>query len=144
MSNLFTTELAALEGERGVWVVGGAVRDLLLGLEPRELDLVVEGDAVPVARRAAARLGGDVVAHERFGTATVRGAGVAFDLAGARRETYAQPGALPDVELGAALEDDLARRDFTVNTLALRLLDGALRGWPGAEDDLRARILRVL
>jgi tRNA nucleotidyltransferase (CCA-adding enzyme) len=144
LSKLFTTVLAALEGERGVWVVGGAVRDLLLGLEPGDLDLVVEGEAVPVARRAAARLGGDVLAHERFGTATVRGAGIAFDLAAARRETYARPGALPDVELGAPLEEDLARRDFTVNTLALRLVDGTLTGWPGAQDDLAARMLRVL
>jgi tRNA nucleotidyltransferase (CCA-adding enzyme) len=143
-SMLFPTVLAALEGESGVWVVGGAVRDLLLDQEPRELDLVVEGDAVPVARRAAARLGGDVVVHDRFGTATVRGGGVAFDLAGARRETYARPGALPDVELGARLQDDLARRDFTVNTLALRLVDGALTGWPGAEEDLAAGVLRVL
>ena len=144
LSNLFTTVLAALEGERGVWVVGGAVRDLLLERAPRELDLVVEGDAVPVARRAAARLGGDVVVHDRFGTATVRGAGIAFDLAGARREIYARPGALPEVELGARLEEDLARRDFSVNTLALRLVDGALTGWPGAEEDLAARVLRVL
>ena len=73
LSTLFPTVLAALEGESGVWVVGGAVRDLLLDQEPRELDLVVEGDAVPVARRAAARLGGEVVVHDRFGTATVRG-----------------------------------------------------------------------
>jgi len=144
LSKLFSTVLAALEGELGVWVVGGAVRDLLLDLEPGDLDLVVEGDAVPVARRAAARLGGDVVVHERFGTATVRGAGISFDLAGARRESYERAGALPDVELGAPLEADLARRDFTVNTLALRLVDGTLTGWPGAEDDLRARVLRVL
>jgi tRNA nucleotidyltransferase (CCA-adding enzyme) len=144
LSKLFTTVLAALEGEQGVWVVGGAVRDLLLGLEPGDLDLVVEGDAVPVAQRAAARLGGEVLAHERFGTATVRGAGIAFDLAGARRETYARPGTLPDVELGARLEEDLARRDFTVNALALRLVDGTLTGWPGAEDDVRARVLRIL
>jgi tRNA nucleotidyltransferase (CCA-adding enzyme) len=144
LSKLFTTVVAALEGERGVWVVGGAVRDLLLEREPRELDLVVEGDAVAVARRAAARLGGDVLVHDRFGTATVRGAGVAFDLAGARRETYPRPGALPDVELGVRLEEDLARRDFTVNTLALRVVDGKLTGWPGAEDDLAARVLRVL
>jgi len=144
LSKLFTTVLAALEGERGVWVVGGAVRDLLLGLDPGDLDLVVEGDALPVARRAAARLGGDVVVHDRFGTATIRGAGIAFDLAGARRETYARPGALPEVELGAPLEEDLARRDFTVNTLALRLADGTLTGWPGAQDDLAARVLRVL
>jgi tRNA nucleotidyltransferase (CCA-adding enzyme) len=144
LSKLFTTVLAALEGERGVWVVGGAVRDLLLGREPRELDLVVEGDAVPVARRAAARLGGDVLVHDRFGTATVRGGGIAFDLAGARRETYPRPGALPEVSLGATLAEDLARRDFTVNTLALRLVDGALTSFPGAEEDLAAGLLRVL
>jgi tRNA nucleotidyltransferase (CCA-adding enzyme) len=136
--------LAALEGETDVWLVGGAVRDLLLGGAPGDLDLVVEGDAVAVARRAAERLGGEALVHERFGTATVRGHGAAFDLAGARRESYPRPGALPEVELGATLEEDLARRDFTVNTLALRLADGALTGWPGAQDDLAARELRVL
>jgi len=136
--------LAALEGETGVWLVGGAVRDLLLGGAPGDLDLVVEGDAVAVARRAAARLGGEAVVHERFGTATVRGAGTAFDLASARRETYPRPGALPEVQLGATLEDDLARRDFTVNALALRLADGALAGRPGAREDLAAGVLRVL
>jgi tRNA nucleotidyltransferase (CCA-adding enzyme) len=144
LSKLFTTVLSALDGEHGVWVVGGAVRDLLLDREPTELDLVVEGDAIPVARRAAERLGGEILVHDRFGTATVRGAGVAFDLAGARRETYVRPGALPDVELGAPLEDDLARRDFTVNTFALRLDDGALTAWPGAREDLAAGVLRVL
>jgi tRNA nucleotidyltransferase (CCA-adding enzyme) len=143
MSKLFTAVpvLAALPG---TWVVGGAVRDLLLGLAPGDFDVVVEGDAVSVARRAAAALGGEVVVHERFGTATVRAGGLVFDVAGARRETYARPGALPDVELGAPLADDLARRDFTVNTLALRLRDGELAGWPGAQDDLDARVLRVL
>jgi tRNA nucleotidyltransferase (CCA-adding enzyme) len=146
MSNLFTTApvLAALRDEPGAWVVGGAVRDLLLDREPGDLDVVVEGDAVAVARRAAARLGGDVLVHERFGTATVRGGGIAFDVAGARRESYPRPGALPVVELGATLAEDLARRDFTVNTLALRLADGELTGAPGAEDDLRAGVLRVL
>ena len=105
---------------------------------------MVEGDAVAVARRAAARLGGEALVHDRFGTATVRGETAAFDLASARRETYPRPGALPEVELGASLHDDLARRDFTVNTLALRLADGTLTGWPGAQDDLEARVLRVL
>ncbi len=144
MSKVFTTALAALDGEDGVWAVGGAVRDVLLDRPPRELDLVVEGDAAAVARRAAGRLGGDVVAHDRFGTATVRAPGAVFDLATARSEGYARPGALPDVTLGATLEEDLARRDFTVNALALRLADGELRGVPGAEDDLRAGVLRVL
>ena len=144
MSKVFTTALAALDGEPGVWAVGGAVRDALLERAPRELDLVVEGDAVAVARRVAERVGGALVAHDRFGTATVRADGVLLDLATARRETYERPGALPDVALGATLDEDLARRDFTVNALALRLADGELRGAPGAEDDLRAGILRVL
>ena len=83
--------------------------------------------------------------HERFGTATVRGAGIAFDLAGARRETYPRPGALPDVELGAPLEEDLARRDFTVNTLALRLADGDAAGACRARARTSTRgVLRVL
>src|SRR5213592_3024980 len=77
----------------GVHLVGGAVRDLLLEREPRELDLVVEGDV----DAAAARLGGAVVAHDRFGTARVEAGGCRFDVARSRAETYAAPGALPDV-----------------------------------------------
>src|SRR4051795_6015673 len=136
--------LAALAGEPGVHVVGGAVRDALRGQVPRELDLVVEGDAVSVARRAAERVDGQITVHDRFGTATVRIGDFAFDLAGARRETYERPGALPTVELGATIEEDLARRDFSVNALALRLSDGKLTSWPGAREDLDAGVLRVL
>ena len=116
-------------------VVGGAVRDALLGRVPRELDLVVEGDAVAVARRAAERVGGTLTVHERFGTATVRTGEFAFDLATARRERYPRPGALPEVELGATIAEDLARRDFSVNAMAVSLqrrrphrLAGSARG----------------
>jgi tRNA nucleotidyltransferase (CCA-adding enzyme) len=136
--------LAAVGDEPGVHVVGGAVRDVLLGRIPRELDLVVEGDAVTVARRAAARVGGTLTVHERFGTATVKADGYEFDLAAARTETYARPGALPDVRLGASIAEDLARRDFSVNALAVRLADGAPTEWPGARADLQAGVLRVL
>jgi tRNA nucleotidyltransferase (CCA-adding enzyme) len=135
---------AAVRDEPGVHVVGGAIRDVLLDRSPHELDLVVEGDAPGVARRAAARLGGTLTVHERFGTATVASDGFAFDLAGARRERYARPGALPEVELGATLHEDLARRDFTVNAIAVRLADGALTEWEGAREDLAAGVLRVL
>ena len=121
-------------------MVGGAVRDLLLGREPHELDFVVEGDALEVARR----VGGRVISHERFGTATVELDGVTFDLASARRERYERPGALPEVELGASLREDLERRDFTVNAIALHLKDGELIWLPGAREDLDARRLRVL
>jgi tRNA nucleotidyltransferase (CCA-adding enzyme) len=136
--------LAALAGEEAVYVVGGAVRDVLLGRTPHELDFVVEGDAVAVARRAAERLGGTVTVHERFGTATVEAPEVTFDLAGARRERYERPGALPEVELGASLREDLDRRDFTVNAIALHLTDGGLVPHPLALPDLEARRLRVL
>ncbi len=120
----------------GVWVVGGAVRDALLGRDPREVDLLVEGDALAVARR----LGTPTAVHERFGTATVAG----FDVAAARTESYARPGALPDVRLGATVAEDLGRRDFTVNALAVRLADGEGAAWPGAQEDLEAGVLRVL
>jgi tRNA nucleotidyltransferase (CCA-adding enzyme) len=136
--------LRAVAGEPGVWLVGGAVRDALLGREPRELDLVVEGDAIAVARRAAERAGGEVTAHERFGTATVRAGALVFDLAAARRERYPAPGALPEVELGAAIGEDLARRDFTVNAIAVALEDGRVESAPHALGDLTRRWLRVL
>ena len=137
--------LRALAGEPGAWIVGGAVRDLLLGREPAGiLDVVVEGDALALARRAAARVGARVVVHERFGTATVVADGDGFDVAAARRESYARPGALPDVELGASLREDLARRDFTVNAIALRLAGSELVAFPGACEDLSAGLLRVL
>jgi len=138
------TVLDVLGAEPGVHVVGGAVRDALLGAVPRELDLVVEGDAVAVAQHAAERLGGELVVHDRFGTATVRAPSATFDVVSARTETYAHPGALPDVEPGATIEQDLARRDFTVNAIALRLADGAITEWPGAREDLAAGVLRVL
>jgi tRNA nucleotidyltransferase (CCA-adding enzyme) len=136
--------VAALDDEPNVYVVGGAVRDVLLDRSPHELDFVVEGDALAVARRAAERLGGRVTVHDRFGTATVIAADAVFDLAGARRERYERPGALPEVELGATIAEDLARRDFTVNAIALRLAGGELVAHPGALDDLDAGVLRVL
>jgi len=130
--------LSEFAPDEGVRLVGGAVRDLLLALEPRELDLVVEGDV----DQAAARLGGAVVAHDRFGTARVEAGGCRFALARSRAETYAAPGALPDVR-PAPLEEDLRRRDVTVNAMALGF-DGELVAVEGALDDLAAGLVRVL
>lgn len=124
------------------WIVGGAVRDLLLGAVPADLDLVIEGDAVEAAQQLAEALGGSLTVHDRFGTATVEAAGHVYDLATARAETYARPGALPDVRPGG-LEEDLLRRDFTVNAIAVAL-DGRVAAAPGAFEDLEARVLRVL
>lgn len=125
-----------------VHLVGGAVRDLLRGAAPDELDLAVEGDAPAVARR----LGGSLQVHDRFGTCTVTIGPDRYDFARTRRETYAAPGALPEVA-PASLAEDLRRRDFTVNAIALTLNTGAagqLSTAAGALADLEAGHLRVL
>jgi tRNA nucleotidyltransferase (CCA-adding enzyme) len=154
----------AADGIPGVYLVGGAVRDLLLGGRPRELDVVVEGDpAELIARLAAGRepassgagasrldgpLGGGapgrrLVQHARFATASVEVDGGRVDVARSRREHYARPGALPSVE-PAPLDEDLLRRDFTVNAIAVGLGDGRLRAAPTAVEDLDRGLLRVL
>ena len=111
--------LEAAAGVDGVHLVGGAVRDLLLGRAPRELDVVVEGEVDALA----AALGDQAAVHERFGTVTVRDGACSWDLAAARAESYLHPGALPDVR-PAAIGEDLERRDVTVNAIALDLRSG--------------------
>jgi tRNA nucleotidyltransferase (CCA-adding enzyme) len=128
--------------EPAVHLVGGATRDLLLGGAPTDLDLVAEGPAAPVA----SALGGSVRSHDRFGTVTVTLDGSSFDVASARRERYPYPGALPEVQ-PAPLDDDLRRRDFTVNAVALALTGperGQLRSVPEALADIEHGLLRVL
>lgn len=153
--------LLKVVAERGdVELVGGAVRDLLLGREPRELDVVVSGEGVPFAR-AAPMLAGKLASqlnvlagenvtvvdeHERFITATVKWDAQQIDIATRRAESYPVPGALPDVCVGTP-EEDLQRRDFTVNAIAVSLGGahrGALRHAPDALEDLAAGRLRVL
>jgi tRNA nucleotidyltransferase (CCA-adding enzyme) len=125
-----------------VYLVGGSVRDLLLGCDRVDIDIVVVGDAAALA----ARLGEAMpIEHERFATAKVRLEGHEIDIATARTESYARPGALPDVRPAATIEDDLGRRDFTVNAMALPLHAQAELVDPhrGLED-LRSGTLRVL
>ncbi len=166
-------ELLDLAEQRGdVELVGGAVRDLLVGREPRELDVVVGGEAgsfdrdaalfarelgsrlspLPGGRPASAgpsALGGSGVStseHERFATALVQWPGGRIDVATRRAESYPAPGALPDVRAGTP-DEDLERRDFTVNAIAVALggpRRGALRHVSGALEDLAAGRLRVL
>ena len=134
--------LERLDDADAVHLVGGAVRDLLLETSPSELDLVVEGDAAELA----AKLGGRLRSHDRFGTATVALNGHLYDIARSRRETYAHPGALPEVE-PAPLTEDLERRDFTINATAIALSGpgkGTLTAVPKALDDLEQKRLRVL
>lgn len=133
--------VAPAEGDvlPGVHLVGGAVRDLIVGRVPRELDVVVEGDTAPLVER----LGAGLREHDRFGTVTVEAAGCRFDVVRARAESYPAPGALPDVRPGT-LAQDLARRDLTVNAIALSLPGGDLEAVPSALDDLGEGLLRVL
>src|SRR3954469_22691465 len=112
--------LPALEGLPPAYLVGGAVRDLLRGSAGGGLDITVGADARSVARALASRLNGQVREHDRFGTATVKTGDLSFDLATSRRESYARPGALPDVE-PAPLMEDLGRRDFPINAMAAGL-----------------------
>jgi tRNA nucleotidyltransferase (CCA-adding enzyme) len=124
-----------------VYLVGGAVRDLLLGRGRADLDLVVEGDAAALA----SRLGADAVSHERFATAKVSLDGHEIDIATARTESYPEPGALPVVKPAARVEADLARRDFTINAMAISLDGGSdLIDPHGGQADLAAGLLRVL
>src|SRR3970040_834173 len=130
-----------------LYAVGGSVRDLLLERPTLDLDLTLEGDAPALARAVAAGLA-DVrcTGHPTFRTATLKGAAFRIDIASAPAETYARPGSLPPVPRGP-LHDDLFRRDFTVNAIALALtgdLAGALIDPFHGEADLEAGLLRVL
>jgi tRNA nucleotidyltransferase (CCA-adding enzyme) len=124
-----------------VYLVGGAVRDLLLGRGRSDIDLVVVGDAGGLA----ARLGAEAVEHERFATAKVELDGHEVDIATARTETYPSPGALPVVEPAGSIEEDLGRRDFTINAMAVPLSGDAGPIDPhGGCADLESGLLRVL
>ena len=142
------TRLADLAANRAspLYIVGGRVRDLLLGSPGIDMDLVVEGDALELVRSLALDQGGEAVVHPRFGTATYRNGTLRFDLATARTETYSRPGVLPDVRPGP-IEEDLARRDFTVNAMALRLSPpdaGTLLDRFGSRQDVEDHLIRVL
>jgi tRNA nucleotidyltransferase (CCA-adding enzyme) len=136
-------ELAAVQeaSDAPVYLVGGAVRDLLLDRARSDLDLVVVGDAAALA----ASLGADHIEHERFATAKVRLDGHELDIATARTESYQRPGALPDVQPATEIEADLTRRDFTINAMALPIAGEAEPIDPhGGRGDLEAGLLRVL
>lgn len=124
-----------------VYLVGGAVRDLLLGHPRADVDLVVEGDVAALAER----LGGAAAEHERFGTVKVEVEGHEVDIATARTETYPEPGSLPVVAPADDVEADLGRRDFTINAMAIPL-DGEVRLLDpyGGRADLEQGLLRIL
>ena len=138
-------EVSAEQGQN-LYLVGGVVRDLLLKKANFDLDLVVEGDAISLARKLAKTVGGEVTVHPRFNTAKIKWDRWSVDLATARSETYAKPGALPMVK-PSSLDDDLFRRDFTINTLAVCLSPGRygeLIDLYGGRDDLEHKLIRIL
>ena len=123
------------------YLVGGAVRDALLGSPRSELDVVAVGDHLALA----AELGEVVRVHPRFATATVATPDGELDVAAARSESYARPGALPDVQPAGDIVQDLARRDFSINAIAVAPSEPGRRIDPHhGVDDLRAGVLRVL
>jgi len=136
---------ASNQGQR-VYLVGGVVRDLFLGYPNFDLDLVVEGDAVKLAQQVAETSQAKLLTHRRFGTAKLRYENFTVDLATARKETYARPGALPAVTPGT-LKDDLIRRDFSINTMAISLASndyGELVDPYQGKGDLEHRLIRIL
>ena len=143
------SDAVASLGDRtgGVYLVGGTVRDILLGEESFDIDIAVDGDAIELARLLAAILGGRMTPHERFGTAVVLyGEDERVDVVTTRTEFYDAPGALPTVER-AGLREDLFRRDFTINAMAVSLQPadyGRLVDPFGGRADLAAGLLRVL
>lgn len=156
------TSGVAADSEMPLYFVGGIVRDLLLRKQPTDIDMVVEGDAIRLARKLRRKFGGETHSHAQFGTAKwlltpeiwhkvapdapLEDVPDAIDFVTARTEFYTQPSALPEVEQGS-IKLDLHRRDFTINTLAIRL-DGAHLGklldFYGGRRDLELGIIRVL
>jgi tRNA nucleotidyltransferase (CCA-adding enzyme) len=139
-------EVAAELG-MNAYVVGGFVRDLLLKHENLDIDIVIEGDAIDFARRYAARYGARAREFHKFKTAVlIFPDGFKIDVATARTEYYEAPGALPIVEY-SSIKMDLYRRDFTINTLALKLNPGefgTLLDFFGAQRDLKDKTLSIL
>ena len=135
----------AVESGLSVYLVGGPVRDAMLGATVLDLDFSVEGDAIQFARSFSAAVGGVMTTHSRFGTATVVARQVRIDLVTARSEAYSRPGQLPDVVRGS-IDEDLARRDFSVNAMALPLTaqDSEPVDLGGGAEDLESRTIRVL
>jgi len=142
-------QISRLADEQGlsIYLVGGVVRDLLLKRGNWDLDLTVEGDGIAFAKLVAGQYGAGLAVFERFATARLTFPnGLKMDIATTRQESYAQPAALPEVE-PASIEEDLFRRDFTINAMAIHLNHaqfGLLYDPYGGRDALKAKTLRVL
>jgi tRNA nucleotidyltransferase (CCA-adding enzyme) len=137
---------AATRSDQRLFLVGGIVRDLLLGRESRDVDIMAGHNAIAIADELSSSLGCKSTIHTAFGTATFEIDGYRFDLATCRSETYDRPGALPKVKAGS-VRQDLFRRDFTINALAACINPGSfgeIIDLYGGQRDLEAGIVRIL
>ncbi|MCC5909914.1 MAG: CBS domain-containing protein [Clostridiaceae bacterium] len=132
---------------KNVYIVGGFVRDLLLGIDNSDLDFVIEGDGIAFAQELNKKLQGELVLHEKFATASIKlGDGNVLDIVSARREYYHFPAALPQIEK-SSLWNDLFRRDFTLNCMAIQINKesfGRLIDYFGGLEDIENKQIRVL
>ena len=138
-------EMANSRGEK-LYLVGGVVRDLLMEQPNFDLDVVVEGNAIELAQQLKGINKGKITTHPRFNTAKLQWQDWNIDLATARSETYDKPGALPEVT-PSTIDQDLSRRDFTVNAIAIRLNPGdygQLVDPHHGRDDLQSKRIRIL
>ncbi|AXH99770.1 CBS domain-containing protein [Sporosarcina sp. PTS2304] len=144
---LVTIGEAASEMKTPVYLIGGIVRDILLGKPNNDIDIVAEGNGIQLAKRMQELQGGEVLEHENFGTATwTTPSGLSIDMTSSRLEYYEQPAALPQVET-SKLGDDLLRRDFTINAMAIRLNEeafGELIDPFGGQHDLQQQKIKIL
>ena len=139
------SDIAQIQSQK-LYLVGGVVRDLLLGKKIFDSDLVIEGNAIELAQRLNSYYEGKITTHSQFGTAKLQWGKWSIDLTTARSETYAKPGALPEVRADS-IKDDLFRRDFTINAMAISLVQGQygeLIDLYGGKDDLKHKSIRIL
>jgi len=128
------------------YIVGGPVRDKLLGIPNYDMDFAIEGDGIKFAEALNKKLKGKLTVYRAFGTATIEFKGKRADIVTARKETYKYPAAYPAVKPGS-IKDDLFRRDFTINAMAIGLNkknSGRLVDFYGGQKDLKKGIIRVL
>ncbi|MEW6713527.1 MAG: CBS domain-containing protein [Nitrospirota bacterium] len=128
------------------YLVGGSVRDMLRGEANLDIDIVIEGDGIAFAQALGSKLKAKVRSHHRFGTAVVVTEFLKFDVATARTEYYESPAALPRVEM-SSIKKDLYRRDFTINTLAIKLNPdkfGQLLDFFGGQRDIKEKAIKIL
>jgi len=128
------------------YIVGGPVRDKLLGIANHDMDFVVEGDGIKFAEELNKSLKGKLTIYRAFGTATIALKEKKIDIVTARKETYKHPAAYPAVKPGT-IKDDLFRRDFTINAMAISInkkSSGKLVDFYGGQKDLKKGVIRIL